>query len=94
MILPCSCAASQEEEDDLRDGRAGQHPLAPGQEGKSNRRGNGNRQDRKKPQSARRPGGTPNSENRKLEKKFRERKERDGKENKEELIDYGKKKNL
>ncbi len=79
--MPCNYAASQEEEDDLRGGRAGQHPRVPGQEGKSNRRGNSNRQDRKNPQSARRPGGTPNSENRNLEK-FRERKreKRDGKE--------------
>jgi hypothetical protein len=48
-------------------------PRYLGRKEKSNRRGNGNRQDRKKPHSARRPGGTPNSENRKLEK-FRERK--------------------
>jgi hypothetical protein len=34
MVLPCSYAASQEEKDDLRDSRAGQHPQVPGQEGK------------------------------------------------------------
>jgi hypothetical protein len=51
-------------------------PRYLGRKEKSNRRGNGNRQDRKKPQSARRPGGTPNSENRKFEK-FRERRKKE-----------------
>jgi hypothetical protein len=72
MVLPCSYAASQEEKDDLRDSRAGQHPQVPGQEGKKQQTQQRQQAGQKKPQSARRPGGTPNSEKRKLEK-FRER---------------------
>jgi hypothetical protein len=70
---------SQEEEDDFQDGRAGQHPWVPGQGGKATGAATATGRT-EKPQSARRPGGTPNSENRKLEKNLEKRKESGGKE--------------
>jgi hypothetical protein len=58
---------SQEEQDDFRDDRGGQHPRVPGQGGKATGVATATGKT-EKPQSARRPGGTPKSENRKLEK--------------------------